>query len=117
MKRIDLVSKLVAPIFISFVLMATNHTLLALTVAAMNLILFFPEWVCAKSVWTACPKLKEPRLLGTATVAAENEDTIQAASATTTRWTRWMGGLHLYFGHDVWRRTCLAAITLARTIR
>jgi len=57
MKRIDLISKLVAPIFISFASMALNQTVIAFAVGAMNLILFLPEWVCARYVWTACTKL------------------------------------------------------------
>lgn len=90
MKWIDLVSKLVAPIFISIVAMWLKSDVeLSLAIAAMNLTLLLPEWYCAQQAWRSSIELQEPKQ----TFLAGQPEVVPGM----------ISGLQLYFRYDVWR--------------
>jgi hypothetical protein len=104
MKRIDLVSKLAAPIFVSVAAMLVQSLgAMTLAVAAMNVLLAVPELFFAKRVWLSCSRIREIRQ-----VAAAVDDHGASEGANTSRLattTGWGNGFRLYFGSDVWIRT------------
>ncbi|RQM07793.1 hypothetical protein DH86_00000675, partial [Scytalidium sp. 3C] len=97
MKWIDLVSKLVAPIFISIVAMWLKSDVeLSLAIAAMNLTLLLPEWYCAQQAWRSSIELQEPKQ----TFLAGQPEVVPGM----------ISGLQLYFRYDVWRTSLAMAL-------
>jgi iron-regulated transporter 1 len=110
-KRIDLISKLIAPIFISTAAMALkSQVAMTLTIALMNLVLLLPELFFAKWVWSRCVKLQEPKQA--AVEALKDIEDRETQSPLTERCKHWGSGLKGYFSQDVWRRMMLSSITL-----
>lgn len=58
MRRIDLICKLIAPIFISSIVSARNIGTGVLVVGGMSTCSFLVEWWCAKRVWDGNPRLR-----------------------------------------------------------
>jgi len=103
MRRIDLISKFAAPIFISLVSMRVKSVIaLAAIVGAQNAISTTPEWYSATRVWLSCPKLRDGREAAHGYKGSQN--TPSSGAAPQVGW-----GVKLYFGSDVWIRTFLAA--------
>ncbi len=97
MRRIDLISKLIAPIFISFAaILLGNLGRMALVLAGMNAIFMIPEWLAAARVWSSCSMLREPRPVATAAGVDGTEDTMVDRNQ--------MNGFNVYFGSDAWIR-------------
>lgn len=127
MKRIDLISKLFAPIFISLAAMMVKHpVILALAVAGMNMALLLPEWLCAKWVWSACAKLRAPRQGPASPIVVDEGEDDDYDSPPSRMRERWGSGLKIYFDNNAWRRMIfpfpalelvinLSSLPLART--
>ena len=113
MKRIDLTSKLVGPIFISLAAMTVESlVVLALVVAGMNFILLLPEWLCAKWVWNACAKLHEPRQpLSPLTFDEEEEGENSGLSPLKLRERR-ASSFKIYFNNNAWKRMIFLSTAL-----
>lgn len=105
MKRIDLVSKLFAPIFISFVAMLVkSQVAMSLAVAGMNVVLLLPEWLCAKWVWSSCAKLREPRLGPASAAVVEVTNGEEPDLQPLDMGERWGSSWKVYFNSNAWRR-------------
>jgi hypothetical protein len=117
MKRIDLASKLVAPIFVSLAAMRVeSQVIMTLAVAGMNIVLLLPEWFCAKWVWSSCPKLREPRQLRISVAGVEEaEEEAPGLPPQTTR-ERWGSSLKVYFDNSAWRRMTFLSTALRLVI-
>ena len=76
LKRIDLISKLVAPLAISAVALAL-HSLrqAALIIAAMQIVSLVPELITASQVWGSCKRLQEPRQSQDTIIVVDSEET------------------------------------------
>ena len=104
MKRIDLVSKLFAPIYISFVAMVMkSQVTMSIAVAGMNVVLL-PEWLCAKWVWSSCAKLREPRLAPASAAIVEVANGEEADFQPLGMGERWGSSWKVYFSNNAWRR-------------
>ena len=65
MKRIDLISKLVAPAVVSTMQTWTaSASTVAVILAVQNIASFGPEWFAVQSVWNNCPNLRRDRSTG-----------------------------------------------------
>ncbi|KAK3375422.1 hypothetical protein B0H63DRAFT_278860 [Podospora didyma] len=93
MRRIDLISKILAPVFVSALAIRRGEQYLAGVTAAMNLATVGIELVTAKSAWESCNVLKMERR-GRGKGPEEDEE---------------REGLMLYFSSDV----CLASLSTA----
>ncbi|KAL7268886.1 hypothetical protein RUND412_008476 [Rhizina undulata] len=109
MRRIDLICKLIAPIFISLIAMlARSVRITVFVVLATNALSVGVEWIAAKRVWKECPKLREPRRAGPApdeeTIATATEEVLGEVSEpeTVNKLGKLGQGLKLYFGSNVW---------------
>ncbi|KAG0131314.1 hypothetical protein HOY82DRAFT_608276 [Tuber indicum] len=94
MRHIDLISKLVAPIFVS--LAATfwkSQRVTAFGVAGMNAVFMVPEWSAARKVWLSCSRLRENRL--NAAAVMENEGWGSGVAS-------WATDFKVYFGSNAW---------------
>ena len=113
MKRVDLTSKLVAPIFISLAAMTVKSLVaLALVVAAMNVILLLPEWLCAKWVWNACAKLQEPRQPLSPPTFVEEEEGENSGLLPLNPKERWASSFKIYFNNNAWKRMIFPSTAL-----
>ena len=121
LKRIDLISKLVAPLAISAVALGLHSLkLTALIIAAMQVLSLAPEVLAANRVWRSCKRLHEPRRLGDVIITADGEDLPIPGTPVVARpeddqatfarggsgWTR---SLHFYFNSVV----CIPSLALA----
>jgi iron-regulated transporter 1 len=58
MRRIDLICKLIAPIFISILISLSGTKVGIVAVGSMSACSFMVEWLCARTVWYHNPKLR-----------------------------------------------------------
>jgi len=64
MRRIDLISKLVAPIVLSIIISASGSVQVGvLVVGGMSAASWTVEWWCARRVWKNSPKLQRPKVV------------------------------------------------------
>lgn len=113
MKRIDLTSKLIAPIFISLAAMTVRSlAVLALIIAGMNAILLLPEWLCAKWVWSACAQLQEPRAPPTSMQFVQEEENMDSSLPPQSLGKGWDSSLKMYFSNDAWKRMTFLSTAL-----
>lgn len=95
MKRIDLISKLVAPAFVSVLQTWTaSATTVAVVLAVQNMVSIAPEWFAVHAVWNNCPNLRKERSTG-------------RGGRDRVIWNRneLAEDFRLYFGSDIWIRT------------
>lgn len=94
MKRIDLISKLTAPAFISVLQTWTGSTaIVAVILALQNLASIVPEWLAIQKVWNSCPDLHKDRPMGREIRHGFLLDPYQLVE-----------DFRSYFGTDVWIR-------------
>lgn len=99
MRRIDLLCKLFAPIFISVIaILAANIRVTIFIILSTNLVSVAIESFSAKKVWTECERLQAPRPI------AEPQDGETDLSLVETRWEKWSHGLRLFFRSEIWIR-------------
>lgn len=127
MKRIDLISKLVAPLFVSVAaIWVQSLRMTTLVIAAIQALSVIPEMVTARRVWLSSPRLQESREhLYSATVtesedlpipemalrrnSSESIENAQDRPSFKERMKIWNHGLHLYFSSPV----CAPSLALA----
>lgn len=107
MRRIDLISKLFAPVVISLLMSATSSVRAGvLIVAGMSTISWGIEILCAHKVWKGCPQLRKKQGL----VSQTQEESSTELSIDRVNimvgfkallWMQWRH-LRLYFSTDVW---------------
>ncbi|OIW33868.1 hypothetical protein CONLIGDRAFT_565360, partial [Coniochaeta ligniaria NRRL 30616] len=112
MRRIDLVSKILAPVFVSTIAIKTSSVVLVIVTAGINLGTVGIELATARTAWNKCNALKlarEPK--DVATVLRSSIDDEDAASVIVVREEieQDKKGLALYFSSDV----CLASLSAA----
>ncbi len=94
MKRIDLISKLVAPAFVSALQTWTaSASTVAVVLAVQNVASVAPEWFAVQSVWKNIPNLRKDRSTSRATADIQIWSPNQFAE-----------DFRLYFGSDAWIR-------------
>ncbi|TFY75251.1 hypothetical protein EWM64_g8761 [Hericium alpestre] len=106
MRRIDLVCKLVAPLFVSALTLALRSIkLTAVIIAGMNAASVAVEWVAAHRVWKANARLRTPKLapaLGEGTASSND-------GALREKFRHWGSGMAFFFSSDV----CIPSLSLA----
>lgn len=112
MRRIDLVSKILAPVVVSTIAIKTSSIVLVIVTAGINLATVGIELATARTAWNKCNALKlarEPK--DVATVLRSSLDGADAASIISTpeEAQHEKQGLALYFSNDV----CLASLSAA----
>jgi solute carrier family 40 (iron-regulated transporter), member 1 len=113
MRRIDLFSKILAPVFVSVVAIRTGPAVLALVTAVFNLVTVAVELLAAKSAWDTCYVLKVAREAkspsGRPLLTQEQRNQEDAGDETDydvrERPASKMSGLRLYFSNDAWLGT------------
>jgi len=103
MRRIDLICKLVAPVFISAVALALQSIkLTAIMIAAINAASVPVEWVAAYRVWKTNARLRAhrpPPVESADNTPGSNDGTPGGLREKIHRWGR---GLIFFFSSDVW---------------
>lgn len=104
MRRIDLVSKILAPVVVSTIAIKTSSIVLVMVTAGVNLATVGIELATARTAWNKCNALKlarEPK--DVATVLRSSLDGADAASIISTpeQTQHEKRGLALYFSNDV----------------
>lgn len=104
MRRIDLVSKILAPVVVSTIAIKTSSIVLVIVTAGINLATVGIELATARTAWNKCNALKlarEPK--DVATVLRSSLDGADAASIISTpeEAQHEKQGLALYFSNDV----------------
>lgn len=103
MRRIDLLCKLAAPVFVSVIaILAGSVHATIFIIAGMNLVSVGVEWFAAKSVWMKCIKLHAPKSISEPDRADEPGEI--GLSRIESRRERWSGGLILFFRSEIWIR-------------
>ena len=102
MRRIDLVCKLISPIFISVVISATDSVRIGVIYSALTSLVSIPiETASAKGVWNSSPVLRVPK-----TKKKPTENASVPAPAHSVPWTshirQFLGGFEMYFSTTVW---------------
>ncbi|KAK3692073.1 Ferroporti-1 [Podospora appendiculata] len=117
MRRIDLVSKILAPVFVSVVYIR-DPLYLAAVAALMNLATVGVELATARSAWTRCTVLRlarepkaPPEPEDDTTITLDSDETTPLATPATDELAinNNKKGLRLYFSSDV----CLASLSTA----
>ena len=94
MRRIDLVSKILAPVAASVVAIRASSAGLALAVAGLNVGTVAAEYIAARMAWERCQCLRMER--GDAKIVAGEEVEVEEGRGEEEG-----KGLRLYFGSDV----------------
>lgn len=102
MRRIDLICKLISPIFISVVVSTFSTKIGVLVVGGMSACSVILEWYCAKRVWDRNPRLQSLDTSATkATHTTRNENmTVDARSLVLVR--QYLEDFRSYFTSVVW---------------
>lgn len=94
MKRIDLISKLTAPAFVSAMhSWKGDATIVAVVLAAQNMVSIAPEWLAVRKFWRSSASLRKSR-----SCLQETEATVALDFRQLVK------DLKFYFGHDIWIR-------------
>ena len=112
MRRIDLVCKLIAPIFISVVISAVGSMRIGVVYTGVTSLICLPiELFSAKKVWNSSNALQQPK--PRPEPSAGESDARLSPAAQSRSWTslllRQFKGLELYFSTSVW----LPSLTLS----
>lgn len=98
MRRIDLISKILAPILASIIAIRTSSAVLAAVTAAMNIATVGIELVTARTAWQHCSVLERDRDSKPETDSPnEDQDSEETAPVVERK-----SSLALYFSNDAW---------------
>jgi iron-regulated transporter 1 len=98
MRRIDLISKVLAPVCVSLVAMRTSPAAMAAVIAGQNLATTSVECITAWLAWNQCDALRKDRLSGELKVdVPQYGDTERVLEDLSSQ----RKGLMIYFGSDV----------------
>jgi iron-regulated transporter 1 len=117
MRRIDLISKILAPVVMSVIAIKTSSAVLALITAGINVGTVGVELIAAKTAWNKCNILKlarEPKDDQPILAATGEQGILSRNLPDPERKT----GLRLYFSNDVWMGMCFISsrCAIANTI-
>ncbi len=108
LRRIDLISKILAPIWISTVaLQVRQGKWTATVVACFNALTTFLELFTANEVWRQCPRLRESRTNAPLAFPLALHDEVGHPRERMRTWK----GLKLYFSTDMYIRTFVQFLT------
>jgi solute carrier family 40 (iron-regulated transporter), member 1 len=96
MRRIDLISKIVAPVFVSVIALRCSSAVLAGVIAALNAVTVAVEVVTARMAWDRCQVLKMERGDSKAGGDGDVRDGVVVLESNPHE-----QGLKLFFGSDV----------------
>lgn len=106
MRRIDLICKLIAPIFISIIISTTNTQTGVMLVGGMSASSFLVEMWCAKRVWDRNAKVRAPK---GGSQDQQHSELPTASSSPFSLWTKVSGSIQeyaqdfkYYFSSVVW---------------
>lgn len=98
MRRIDLISKILAPVFASVIAIRTSSAVLAAVTAAMNVTTVGIELITARTAWKHCSVLERDRDSKPETPStAEDQEGRETAPVVERK-----SSLALYFSNDAW---------------
>ena len=98
MRRIDLISKILAPVFASVIAIRTSSAMLAAITAAMNVATVGIELITARTAWKHCSVLERGRDSKPETPSiAEDQEGRETAPVVERK-----SSLALYFSNDAW---------------
>lgn len=101
MRRIDLICKLISPVFISaIVLWVSSVRATILILAGMNCASIGIEWFAARRVWMGCERLQSPK-------AIDTEQGSSGESGDIRKINRWGQSMKLFFRSKIWIREYL----------
>ncbi|KAH8910086.1 hypothetical protein BR93DRAFT_925121 [Coniochaeta sp. PMI_546] len=112
MRRIDLVSKILAPVFVSTIAIKTSSVVLVIVTAGINLATVGIELATAKTAWNKCNALKlarEPKDVVTVLRSSLDDEDAASIIAVPEETQQEKRGLALYFSNDV----CPASLSAA----
>jgi iron-regulated transporter 1 len=97
MRRIDLICKLLSPIFMSAIVLWTSSMRVTILITAgINFLSMGIEWFAARRVWRGCERLQAPKVLN----ARQTGD----GSGNMFKLERWRQSLNLFFRSEIWIR-------------
>jgi solute carrier family 40 (iron-regulated transporter), member 1 len=112
MARIDMISKLIAPIVISAALSIIPIREGVVAMALLNSISLVGEFWSALHLWAMCPELAEKRIPDHCDLPADhNHDNCSAKKESFI--AGYISSLKLYFGSSVWRPSLAMTVTHA----
>ena len=115
MRRIDLISKILAPVFASVIAIRTSSAVLAAVTAASNISTVGIELVTANTAWQHCSVLERARDSKPETDSPSEDEESEDPAPVVER----KSSLALYFSNDAWLGKILVVITrcLKLTVR
>ncbi|KAI1422256.1 Ferroportin1-domain-containing protein [Xylaria sp. FL1777] len=107
MRRIDLVCKLISPIFISLVISVTDSVRIGVLYTGLASLISIPiELVSAKRVWNSSAVLRVPKPVPVSRPAQDSATRVEEGGARTGSWLsklrQYSQGLAMYFNTSVW---------------
>ncbi|KAH8148556.1 uncharacterized protein LAJ45_07267 [Morchella importuna] len=95
MRRIDLICKLLSPIFMSAIVLWTSSMRVTILITAgINFLSMGIEWFAARRVWRECERLQAPKALD----AEQTGD----GSGNMFKLERWRQSLNIFFRSEIW---------------
>jgi iron-regulated transporter 1 len=104
MRRIDLVSKILAPVFVSTIAIKTSSVVLVIVTAGVNLATVGIELATARTAWNKCNALKlarEPKNVVTVLRSSIDDEDAPSVIVVPEEIQQEKRGLALYFSNDV----------------
>ena len=106
MRRIDLLCKLISPLVISVVILATSTKIGIASMGLMNAISWVVEVYCAQKVWISCGRLREPKEVPRAIDVVTGHASLRSRLTTNNsilnnclkQWSQFSD----YFSNDIW---------------
>lgn len=113
MRRIDLVSKILAPVVVSAIGIKTSSVVLVVVTAGINLATVGVELATARTAWNKCNALKlsrEPKDVETVLRSSLDDADATGTTVHVEQARQEKGGLALYFSNSVCLGTCAPTV-------
>lgn len=109
-RRIDLLCKLFAPVFISLIILSSSMFVGVVVIGCMSSVSWGIEMWCARRVWRTNPILQRPKVFCTVSSSASSSSSFRAADEKWS-WRNWIPSgvysrqrsqLEAFFATDIW---------------